>query len=100
MSDISRLVVAWVSAQQRHFYASTRGIATPEQRMAWEREAEEIIAAHDREVAAQALRDAANEWSEWETFTASDGNKSFRMHGLSPDQWLRARADGIERDQV
>ena len=56
--------------------------------------------AHDREVAAQALRDAADEWSEWETFTASDGNKSIRMHGLSPDQWLRARADGIERDQV
>ena len=43
---IGDLVVAWVSAQQRHFYASTRGIATPEQRMAWEREAEEIIAAH------------------------------------------------------
>ena len=38
-------VVARVrSPQQRHFYASTRGIATPEQRMAREREAEEIIA--------------------------------------------------------
>ena len=58
------------------------------------------LAAHDREVAAGALRDAADEWSEWETFTASDGNKSFRMHGLSPDQWLRARAEGIERDRV
>ena len=52
MSDISRLVAAWVFAQQRHFYESTRGIATPEQRMAWEREAEEIIAAHDAEVVA------------------------------------------------
>ena len=50
------------------------------------------LEAHDREVAAGALRDAADEWSEWETFTASDGNKSIRMHGLSPDQWLRARA--------
>ena len=25
VSDISRLVAAWVSAQQRHFYASMRG---------------------------------------------------------------------------
>ena len=59
MSDISRLVVAWVSAQQRHYRQSTRGIATVEQRLEWEREAEGIIAAHDREVAAGALRDAA-----------------------------------------
>ena len=43
------------------------------------------LAAHDREVAAQALRDAADEWS---------GS----THG--PRSWLRARADGIERDQV
>ena len=56
MSDINRLVAAWVSAQQRHFYASTRGIATPEQRMAWEREAEEIIAAHDADVVARCDR--------------------------------------------
>ena len=26
MSDINRLVVAWVSAQQRHYRQSTRGI--------------------------------------------------------------------------
>lgn len=52
MSDISRLAVAWVSAQQRHYRQSTRGIATVEQRLEWEREAEEIIAAHDAEVVA------------------------------------------------
>ena len=82
MSDISRLVVAWVSAQQRHYRQSTRGIATVEQRLKWEREAEGSIAAHDREVAAQALRDAADEW----------GGST---HG--PRAWLRARADQIEK---
>ena len=84
---IGDLVVAWVSAQQRHFYASTRGIATPEQRMAWEREAEEIIAAHDREVAAQALRDAAQEWP----LIIRDGVSRGSVHA-----WLRAHADQIE----
>ena len=61
MSDISRLVAAWVSAQQRHFHNSTRGIATVEQRLVWEREAEEIIAQHDREVAAKTLRKLEDE---------------------------------------
>ena len=84
MSDISRLVVAWVSAQQRHYRQSTRGIATLEQRLEWEREAEAIIAAHDREVAAKALRDAA-------------GNAiPRRALAQGTRDWLRARADQIE----
>ena len=49
---IGDLVAAWVFAQQRHFHTSTRGLATPGQRMAWEREAKEIIAAHDAEAVA------------------------------------------------
>ena len=84
MSDISRLVVAWVSAQQRHYHQSTRGIATVEQRLEWEREAEEIIAAHDREVAAQALRDAAG--SAIPRRALAQGTRD----------WLRARADQIK----
>lgn len=48
--DISRLVVAWVSTQQRHYSNKTRGIATPEQRLAWEKEGEEIVANHDRQL--------------------------------------------------
>ena len=85
VSDISRLVVAWVSAQQRHYRQSTRGIATVEQRLEWEREAEAIIAAHDREVAAKALRDAADDWH------AENSGTAPRMH-----RWLRDRADQIE----
>lgn len=88
MSDISRLVVAWVSAQQRHYRQSTRGIATVEQRLEWEREAEAIIAAHDREVAAQALRDAAQEWP----LIIRDGVSRGSVHA-----WLRAHADQIEK---
>jgi len=41
---------------------------------------------------AAALREAADEWSEWESFRASDGHMSLREHGKSPDQWLRERA--------
>ena len=84
MSDIGRLVVAWVSAQQRHYRQSTRGIATVEQRLEWEREAEEIIAAHDREVAARTLRDAAG--------------RAIPRRALAQGtrDWLRARADQIE----
>ena len=91
---ISSLVVAWVSAQQRHFHNSTRGVATPEQRIEWEREAEAIIAAHDREVAAQALRDAAKDATyggrvSWDRLPAP-GRRSIAS-------WLRARADQIEK---
>lgn len=97
---IDSLVVAWVSAQQRHFHHSTRGIATPEERMAWEREAKEIIAAHDAEVekraAINALRDAAEDWTVWEVFTASDGTVGLRGHGLRPEEWLDKRADEME----
>ena len=88
MSDISRLVVAWVSAQQRHYHSSTRGIATPEQRREWEREAEAIIAAHDREVAARALRDAAGEWP----LIIRDG-----VSRGSVRAWLDDRAGQIEK---
>ena len=87
MSDISRLVAAWVSAQQRHYRQSTRGIATVEQRLEWEREAEGIIAAHDREVAVRALRDAAQEWP----LIIRDGVSRGSVHA-----WLRAHADQIE----
>ena len=61
MSDISRLVVAWVSAQQRYFCNSTRGIATVEQRLAWEAEAEQIIADHEAELRADERRKIAEE---------------------------------------
>lgn len=84
MSDISRLVVAWVSAQQRHYRQSTRGIATAEQRLEWEREAEGIIAAHDREVESAALRDAAG--SPIPRGALATGTRA----------WLRDRADQIE----
>ena len=87
MSDISRLVVAWVSAQQRHYRQSTRGIATVEQRLEWEREAEAIIAAHAREVAAGALRDASKEWP----LIIRDG-----VSRGSVRAWLETRADQIE----
>ncbi|WRS29635.1 hypothetical protein U6G28_08915 [Actinomycetaceae bacterium MB13-C1-2] len=63
MSDISRLVVAWVSTQQRHFYNSTRGIATVEQRLAWEAEAEQIIADHESEIRADEQRKALEKLS-------------------------------------
>ena len=41
------------------------------------------------------IESLADAWSEWETFTASDGHNSIRQHGLSPDDWLRARAQQI-----
>ena len=74
MSDISRLVVAWVSAQQRHFHNSTRGIATVEQRLEWEREAEEIIAAHDAEVLAR-VEQSDERIIAWEAVAAHDAIK-------------------------
>ena len=39
-----------------------------------------------------ALKEAADHWSAWETFTASDGNISIRQHGQTVSEWLRARA--------
>lgn len=55
--------------------------------------AEQILAAHDREVAAQALREAALEtdWT-WGTFVAADGVMSVGMHGKTPSELLRDRA--------
>ena len=94
VSDISRLVAAWVSAQQRHFHNSTRGIATVEQRLVWEREAEEIIAQHDREVAAKALRDAAKD-----IYLPGDRPSVYVDIAYAEQlasQYLRARADQIE----
>lgn len=41
------------------------------------------------------IESLADAWSEWETFTASDGHRSIRQHGLSPNDWLRARAQQI-----
>ena len=97
MSDINRLVVAWVSAQQRHYHQSTRGIATVEQRLEWEREAEEIIAAHDREVAAQALRGAAKD-----IYLPGDGPSVYVDIAYAEqlaNQYLCARADQIEEER-
>lgn len=51
-------------------------------------------------VKADVLREAADEWSEWETFRAGDGNLSIRMHGKSPNQWLRERAENIEEGKL
>ena len=48
-----------------------------------------------REHDAALIESLADEWSEWETFTASDGHRSIRQHGLSPNDWLRARAQQI-----
>jgi hypothetical protein len=50
----------------------------------------------DIQVGNAALRLAADEWTEWETFIASDGIRSIRMHGLSPAEWLRKRAGALE----
>ena len=99
MSDISRLVVAWVSAQQRHFHNSTRGIATVEQRLTWEREAEEIIAQHDREIAANTLRAAAYAWQTgaWVSAPRKAGREADRIAAAQyACDWLRFRADEIE----
>lgn len=55
-----QFIAAWVTAQQRAFHHSTRGIMTPEDRAALEKEAEEAMRAIEREAAARALRDTAN----------------------------------------
>lgn len=47
-----------------------------------------VLAEHDSRV----LEEAADRWSEWETFVASDGVTSTRQHGKTPPEWLRARA--------
>jgi hypothetical protein len=54
------------------------------------------LAAHDREVAAKALRDAAAIDFEWEVFVADDGINSIRQHGKTPSELLIERADRIE----
>lgn len=54
------------------------------------------LAEHD----AALIESLADEWSEWETFTASDGHKSIRQHGLSPDEWLRARARQVREGEA
>lgn len=51
------------------------------------------VAAARPVIEAEALRKAADEWSEWETFVAADGHTSIREHEQRPDDWLRARAD-------
>ena len=51
----------------------------------------DALAEHD----ARLIESLADAWCEWETFTASDGHNSIRQHGLSPDDWLRARAQQI-----
>ena len=53
-----------------------------------------------REHDAALIESLADEWSEWETFTASDGHRSIRQHGLSPNDWLRARAQQIREERA
>ena len=56
----------------------------------------DALAEHD----AALIESLADEWSEWETFTASDGHRSIRQHGLSPNDWLRARAQQIREERA
>lgn len=56
----------------------------------------DALAEHD----AALIKSLADAWSEWETFTASDGHKSIRQHGLSPDDWLRSRAQQIREGKT
>lgn len=53
------------------------------------------------EVKAEALREAAEaiDW-EWETFRASDGMPSIRMHGKTPGELLTARAEALSRRPI
>ena len=53
-----------------------------------------------REHDAALIESLADAWSEWETFTASDGHRSIRQHGLSPNDWLRARAQQIREERA
>lgn len=57
---------------------------------------QEWVRSHD----AALIESLANAWSEWETFTASDGHKSIRQHGLSPDDWLRSYAQQIREGKT
>ena len=92
MSDISRLVVAWVSAQQRHFCNSTRGIATVEQRLAWEAEAEQIIADHEAELRADERRKIAEE------IRAIDVPEHNLHDQLPSDHWYAGQK--VMRDEI
>ena len=65
---------------------------TPDERPKWIKARNESIA----RIKAEALREAADEWDEFEVFDAPDGHKSIRQHGKEPDDWLRERADRIE----
>lgn len=51
--------------------------------------------ARDAALRAEALREAADEWSEWEAFVAADGHRSLRQSDHRPEDWLRERADRI-----
>ena len=50
------------------------------------------LAERDAATRTAALEEAAEEWSEWEVFMASDGMPSIRKHGQTVSEWLRARA--------
>ena len=51
---LAPLHAAYVTQMQRAYRVSSRGIPTPEQRRAWEADADALISAHDRETAARA----------------------------------------------
>lgn len=64
--------------------------------------AERAIAQHDREVAAKALREAADTWTqgEWSNYIPPRGNERPALilgMAQAPGDWLRERADRIER---
>lgn len=56
---------------------------------------EDILEAVVDEIRVATLVEAAADWSEWETYVASDGIFSARLHGKSPAAWLYDRADEI-----
>ena len=93
MNNISSLVEAWVSTRQRHFCNSTRGIATVEQRLAWEAEAEQIIADHEAELRADERRRVAEEVRDLRQQFHDDAKTAFGRIGSSTEAYLNALDD-------
>ena len=70
--------------------------------MAWEREAEEIIAQHDREIAANTLRAAAYAWQTgaWANAPRRSDRVADRIAAAQyACDWLRFRADEYEKEE-
>ena len=69
------LIASYVTQRQRAWAQSSRGIATPERRAAWEEEARDAIAAHDAEAKAEAWDEGA-EYMDSDAFWHYDGRES------------------------